>query len=166
MRARSAALGCVLLLGACAAPRAVDPCQRTLDGFRASSPQVAELLDRAEAWAVFPATEDRGDACEHPGALYGRGGESAESRLACAWPDVAPGGLVQHVLVVLLDPDDLQALEHGPLALEDAVERTLEDLAETPPLDTSRWVITTRTRGLFFETPVPTRVLSLAPTGP
>jgi hypothetical protein len=166
MSPKSAALA----LWLCACAGAPEPFARdadthhrlTLEGFREASPFVAQRLDSAVAWAVFPDVEDALEECVHPGRLHQPGAPARAVVLRCSMRPTAPAGAAYHVLVILEDPADLERLGEEGLDLSDAPHLAPHDDHEPPGSTAKRWVVTSALGGLLFDPWSPRRTLELA----
>lgn len=131
--ARTALLVLMLLqVLSCAGPRLwrIDH-EDALAGFREASPLVADLVDDAEAVAVFVNVEGVERGCPHEGRLLLSGGVRRRVVLRCLEEPRAPGGYTYHMLVVLQDACQVEQLEEGFLDLADFVHLAPHD--DHPP---------------------------------
>ena len=154
MRERSWTL--LLALLACSSP-AIPPedpgahARHTGESFRELSPLVAEQLDGAAAWAVFPRVEDVGAGCAHGGFLFSPTGDARPIVLRCdSSPTAGPAGVTYHLLVILADPRDLELLRTEGIDLDETVYSSPLDDPSLPAEPSGRWAVTTSRGGLLF----------------
>ncbi|MFT5735647.1 MAG: hypothetical protein ACJA2W_000977 [Planctomycetota bacterium] len=151
---------CPLLACACAASsdRAYDPVHEAMAvvaGFHDASPAVAEHLESAAAWAVFPNAVPAGPAAARAGLLFTPDHRSVPVELRST--SSAPVSATRHVLVVFSSEEDLKLLEFGPLVLDEAAHLSSHDNHDVAGEDARIWVVTSAVSGLLF-TPDPTRL--------
>lgn len=142
----------LLMLAGCggARPGGLTADSALLD-FRNSNLEVATILDRAAAVAVFIGVEGSEAGGPHDGVLILPDGSRQPVVLRCLEATPAPGGYSYHQLVVFRDESQLEALLAGPIPLDRFVH--LEADALLPPEvlgDAPGWVVSTHRPQLLF----------------
>ena len=164
MRSTLGLLAVAVALAACAAPGPRPGVERARDviaGFEEANPAVAELLDRAAAWAVFSDAEDLAHGCSHAGLLFTRDGGTRPCRLRCETRPNAPAGVTSHMLVILLEGSDLEQLARRELELEDAAWLSPPATPVGDPDRATRWIVATSRVSALHATAPPIQVLEL-----
>ena len=151
---------------ACASPPPLDDdpeheAMRIIAGFHEASPAVAGRLESAAGWAAFPSADPNGPGGARTGLLFTP--DHAAEPVELHAPRQTPLPRSRHVLVVLSSAADVEQLENGPLALDDAVHLLPHDDLPALDLGATRWVISSELSGLLFEPDTSTSGWELRP---